>query len=57
MIYRREEQAKRVARLFSCAVLSGAFGSLLAYGWRGWLCGVEVRGPNPRTTLCQLLTL
>lgn len=31
MVYRREEQAKRVAYLFSCAALSGAFGGLLAY--------------------------
>jgi len=32
MVYRREEQAKRVAYLFSCAALSGAFGGLLAHG-------------------------
>ncbi|QSZ37270.1 hypothetical protein DSL72_009364 [Monilinia vaccinii-corymbosi] len=32
MVYRREEQAKRVGYLFSCAALSGAFGGLLAYG-------------------------
>ncbi|TVY41673.1 putative transporter [Lachnellula subtilissima] len=31
MVYRREEQAKRVAYLFSCSALSGAFGGLLAY--------------------------
>lgn len=31
MVYRREEQAKRVAYLFSCTALSGAFGGLLAY--------------------------
>lgn len=31
MVYRREEQAKRVSYLFSCAALSGAFGGLLAY--------------------------
>ena len=31
MVYRREEQAKRVAYLFVCAALSGAFGGLLAY--------------------------
>jgi MFS family permease len=31
MIYRREEQAKRVSYLFVCAALSGAFGGLLAY--------------------------
>ena len=45
MVYRREEQAKRVAYLFSCAALSGAFGGLLAYailhmdgvgGYAGW---------------------
>jgi MFS family permease len=45
MIYRREEQAKRIAYLFSCAALSGAFGGLLAYailqmdgvaGYAGW---------------------
>jgi MFS family permease len=32
MVYRREEQAKRVAYLFSCSAFSGAFGGLLAYG-------------------------
>jgi len=46
MVYRREEQAKRVAYLFSCSALSGAFGGLLAYvllkmdgvsGIDGWL--------------------
>ena len=31
MIYRREEQAKRVSYLFICTALSGAFGGLLAY--------------------------
>jgi MFS family permease len=31
MVYRREEQAKRVAYLLSCAAISGAFGGLLAY--------------------------
>ncbi|KAK4936882.1 hypothetical protein LTR10_022339 [Elasticomyces elasticus] len=45
MIWRREEQAKRVAYLFSCTALSGAFGGLLAYallqmdgvaGYAGW---------------------
>jgi MFS family permease len=45
MIYRRDEQAKRVAYLFSCTALSGAFGGLLAYailqmdgvaGYAGW---------------------
>ena len=45
MVYRREEQAKRVAYLFSCTALSGAFGGLLAYallqmdgvaGYAGW---------------------
>ncbi|TAQ84068.1 hypothetical protein B7494_g7604 [Chlorociboria aeruginascens] len=52
MIYRRDEQAKRVAYLFSCAALSGAFGGLLAYvllkmdgvagvaGWR-WVYIIE----------------
>lgn len=32
MVYRREEQAKRVAYLFCCTALAGAFGGLLAYG-------------------------
>lgn len=32
MIYRREEMAKRVAYLFVCTAISGAFGGLLAYG-------------------------
>ncbi|KAF7155929.1 hypothetical protein CNMCM6106_007841 [Aspergillus hiratsukae] len=32
MVYRREEQAKRVSYLMSCAAISGAFGGLLAYG-------------------------
>lgn len=32
MVYRREEQAKRVSYLMSCAALSGAVGGLLAYG-------------------------
>lgn len=32
MVYKREEMAKRVAYLFSCSALSGAFGGLLAYG-------------------------
>lgn len=45
MVYRREEQARRIAYLFSCAALSGAFGGLLAYailqmdgvaGYEGW---------------------
>ncbi|KAH6675068.1 major facilitator superfamily domain-containing protein [Halenospora varia] len=52
MVYRREEQAKRVAYLFSCSALSGAFGGLLAYailqmdgvsgvaGWR-WVYIIE----------------
>ena len=31
MVYRREEQAKRVSYLFSCTALSGAVGGLLAY--------------------------
>ena len=45
MVYRREEQAKRVAYLFVCTAISGAFGGLLAYailhmdgvaGYAGW---------------------
>ncbi|KAK5195889.1 hypothetical protein LTR47_002824 [Exophiala xenobiotica] len=52
MVYRREEQAKRVAYLFSCTALAGAFGGLLAYallqmdgvanyaGWR-WVYIIE----------------
>jgi MFS family permease len=32
MVYRREEQAKRVSYLFVCTAISGAFGGLLAYG-------------------------
>lgn len=32
MVYKREEQAKRVSYLFVCTALSGAFGGLLAYG-------------------------
>lgn len=32
MVYKREEQAKRVSYLFSCAAISGAVGGLLAYG-------------------------
>jgi MFS family permease len=32
MIYKREEMAKRVAYLFVCTALAGAFGGLLAYG-------------------------
>lgn len=52
MVYKREEQAKRVSYLFVCAALSGAFGGLLAYailqmngvsglaGWR-WLYIIE----------------
>ncbi|GAB7351838.1 hypothetical protein MBLNU459_g2398t1 [Dothideomycetes sp. NU459] len=31
MVYRREEQAKRVSYLFVCTALAGAFGGLLAY--------------------------
>lgn len=31
MVYRREEQAKRVSYLLSCAAISGAIGGLLAY--------------------------
>ncbi|KAB8346275.1 hypothetical protein FH972_023319 [Carpinus fangiana] len=52
MVYRREEQAKRVSYLFVCAALAGAFGGLLAYailhmdgvsgvaGWR-WVYIIE----------------
>jgi MFS family permease len=45
MVYKREEQAKRVSYLFVCTALSGAFGGLLAYvilkmdgvgGFAGW---------------------
>jgi MFS family permease len=45
MVWKRDEQAKRVAYLFSCTALSGAFGGLLAYallqmdgvaGYAGW---------------------
>lgn len=45
MVYKREEQAKRVSYLFVCTALSGAFGGLLAYlllkmdgvgGYAGW---------------------
>ncbi|EXJ96271.1 hypothetical protein A1O1_01397 [Capronia coronata CBS 617.96] len=45
MVYKRDEQAKRVAYLFSCTALAGAFGGLLAYallqmdgvaGYAGW---------------------
>lgn len=45
MVYKREEQAKRVSYLFVCTALSGAFGGLLAYvilkmdgvaGYPGW---------------------
>ncbi|KAH8691043.1 MFS transporter [Phaeosphaeriaceae sp. PMI808] len=45
MVYNRDEQAKRVAYLFVCTALSGAFGGLLAYailkmdnvgGYAGW---------------------
>ncbi|THY87632.1 MFS general substrate transporter [Aureobasidium pullulans] len=32
MVYKREEMAKRVAYLFVCTALAGAFGGLLAYG-------------------------
>ncbi|KAF2858122.1 MFS general substrate transporter [Piedraia hortae CBS 480.64] len=32
MVYRREEQAKRVSYLFVCTAIAGAFGGLLAYG-------------------------
>ncbi|KAF2168734.1 hypothetical protein M409DRAFT_65153 [Zasmidium cellare ATCC 36951] len=52
MVYRREEQARRVSYLFVCTAISGAFGGLLAYailhmdgvagvaGWR-WVYIIE----------------
>lgn len=52
MVYKREEQAKRVSYLFVCAAISGAVGGLLAFGllkmdgianqagWR-WLFWIE----------------
>lgn len=45
MVYKRQEQAKRVSYLFVCTALAGAFGGLLAYvilkmdgvaGYAGW---------------------
>ncbi|KAH8738447.1 MFS transporter [Ilyonectria robusta] len=45
MVYKREEQAKRVSYLFVCTAIAGAFGGLLAYallkmdgvaGYAGW---------------------
>lgn len=45
MVYKREEQARRVSYLFVCTALSGAFGGLLAFailkmdgvgGYAGW---------------------
>lgn len=57
MVYRREEQARRIAYLFSCAALSGAFGGLLAYailqmdgvaGYAGWRYDLPL---NPRHDL------
>jgi MFS family permease len=54
MVYKREEMAKRVAYLFVCTALAGAFGGLLAYGilqmdglsgvagWR-WVYIIEVK--------------
>lgn len=54
MVYKREEMAKRVAYLFVCTALAGAFGGLLAYGilqmdgvsglagWK-WVYIIEVR--------------
>ncbi|KAK3371037.1 major facilitator superfamily domain-containing protein [Lasiosphaeria ovina] len=45
MVYKRDEQGKRVSYLFVCTALSGAFGGLLAYvilkmdhvgGYAGW---------------------
>jgi MFS family permease len=58
MVYRREEQAKRVGYLFSCAAISGAFGGLLAYGLlqmdgisglAGWRCVMEQLSFDPHT--------
>lgn len=55
MVYRREEQGKRVGYLFSCSALSGAFGGLLAFailkmdgvsgiaGWRYVHSGAPLR--------------
>jgi MFS family permease len=52
MVYKREEQAKRVSYLFVCTAIAGAFGGLLAYaillmdgvaglpGWR-WVYIIE----------------
>ncbi|KAI8264242.1 putative transporter [Colletotrichum sp. SAR11_239] len=52
MVYKREEQAKRVSYLFVCTAIAGAFGGLLAYsilkmdgvagraGWR-WVFIIE----------------
>ncbi|KAK3396895.1 major facilitator superfamily domain-containing protein [Sordaria brevicollis] len=52
MVYKREEQAKRISYLFVCTTVAGAFGGLLAYlilkmdgvggqeGWR-WVYFVE----------------
>ena len=31
MVYKREEQAKRMSYLFVCTAIAGAFGGLLAY--------------------------
>jgi len=57
MVYRREEQAKRVSYLFVCTAISGAFGGLLAYailqmdgvggvaGWR-WDQGSSLNVPS-----------
>ncbi|OLN97852.1 putative transporter C1683.12-like protein 5 [Colletotrichum chlorophyti] len=45
MVYKRDEQAKRVSYLFVCSAIAGAFGGLLAYallqmdgvaGYAGW---------------------
>lgn len=62
MVYRREEQAKRVSYLLSCAAISGAVGGLLAYailhmdgvaGKAGWRYVFLV---NRRISLGLLLT-
>ena len=62
MVYRREEQAKRVSYLLSCAAILGAVGGLLAYailhmdgiggkaGWRlSFSLNVKILG-DPLTT-------
>ena len=59
MVYKREEQAKRVAYLFSCTAISGAFGGLLAGGilhmdgvggYAGWRSGWSLLIGQPLLT-------